>query len=386
MTQTGLVAGGVLTDWVSLGVLASAVPRDAVDDAVAVTGKGARRAGGKLPPHVMVYFVMALALFADDDYEEVAERLTAVLRGWGCWERAWEAPTRGGITQARARLGPEPVAELFGQVAGPVAGLDTAGAFLGPWRLMSVDGMEWDIPDTPANRAAFGARSGPAGVAAFPKARVVTISESGSHAPVAAAIGPSAAGKGSGERALARPLLARLEPGWLLIADRGFYGFRDWCTAGDTGAELLWRIKSGIGPPVLEVLPDGSFRSVLVAKGISLRQRQDLLAAARAGHDLDPARARYARVIEYQVSDRDRREEVITLVTTIMDWQAAPAAQLAGAYHQRWEHEIGHRWHLSSWFAFSRLRFFLAGFPAGWRETGAAVVAGRPGPAFTQFA
>jgi hypothetical protein len=341
MTQAGPVAGGVLTDWVSLGVLASAVSRDAVDDAVAVTGKGARRAGGKLPPHVMVYFVMALALFADDDYEEVAARLTAVLRGWGCWERDWEAPTRGGITQARARLGPEPVAELFRQVAGPVAGLDTAGAFLGPWRLMSVDGMEWDIPDTPVNRAAFGARSGPAGVAAFPKARVVTISECGSHAPVAAAIGPSAAGKGSGERALARPLLARLEPGWLLIADRGFYGFGDWCTASDTGAELLWRIKSGIGPPVLQVLPDGSFRSVLVAKGISLRQRQDLLAAARAGQDLDPARGRYARVIEYQVSDRDHHDEVITLVTTIMDWQAAPAAQLAGAYHQRWEHETG---------------------------------------------
>ena len=72
---------------VSLGVLASAVPRDAVDDAVAVTGKSARRAGGKLPPHVMVYFVMALALFADEDYEEVAARLAGALRGWGA--EAW---------------------------------------------------------------------------------------------------------------------------------------------------------------------------------------------------------------------------------------------------------------------------------------------------------
>ena len=75
MTQTGAVAGGSLTDWISLGVLASAVPRDAVDDAVAVTGRGARRAGGKLPPHVVVYLVMALALFAAEDYEEVAARL-----------------------------------------------------------------------------------------------------------------------------------------------------------------------------------------------------------------------------------------------------------------------------------------------------------------------
>jgi hypothetical protein len=79
MTQTGVVAGGLLTDWVSLGVLASSVPRDVVDEAIAEAGKGAKRARGKLPPHVMVYFVMALALFADDDYEEVSARLTETL-------------------------------------------------------------------------------------------------------------------------------------------------------------------------------------------------------------------------------------------------------------------------------------------------------------------
>src|SRR5271156_1902039 len=111
MAQTGSMAGGgLVTDWISLGVLASSVPRDVVDDAVAATGTGARRAGGKLPPHVMVYFVMALALFADDDYEEVAARLTETLRGWGCWDEAWEVPTSGGITQARQPpgFGPPP--------------------------------------------------------------------------------------------------------------------------------------------------------------------------------------------------------------------------------------------------------------------------------------
>lgn len=81
----------------------------------------------------------------------------------------------------------------------PVAELDTAGAFPGPWRLMSADGMELDVPDTAANREAFGKKAGRVGQAAFPKARVVTVTECGSHAPVLAAIGPSAAGKGSGE-------------------------------------------------------------------------------------------------------------------------------------------------------------------------------------------
>ena len=111
--RLGWWLAAALTDWISLGVLASAVPRDAVDDAVEAAGKGAKRAGGKLPPHVMVYFAMALALFADDDYEEVVARLAGTLPGWGCWDEAWEVPTSGGITQARQRLGYEPLGELF---------------------------------------------------------------------------------------------------------------------------------------------------------------------------------------------------------------------------------------------------------------------------------
>src|SRR5882724_8391842 len=110
MTHNGVVAaGGRLTDWISLGVLASSVPRDAVDEAVAAAGRQAKRSDGRLPPHVMVYFAMALALFADDDYEEVAVRLSETLASWGCWDSQWTAPTSGGLTQARQRLGYEPV-------------------------------------------------------------------------------------------------------------------------------------------------------------------------------------------------------------------------------------------------------------------------------------
>src|ERR1039458_1456011 len=143
MADNGVVAaGGRLTDWVSLGVLAAFVPREAVDDAVAAAGKQARRSDGKLPPHVVVYLVMALALFADDDYEEAAARLTGTLASWGCWDEGWEVPASGGITQARQRLGFEPMRELFSQVAVPVADELTRGAFLGRWRLMSIDGFE----------------------------------------------------------------------------------------------------------------------------------------------------------------------------------------------------------------------------------------------------
>ncbi len=346
MTQTGSVARDRLSDWISLGVLASWVPRDAVDEAVRVTGKGARRKGGKLPPHVMVYFAMALALLAEEDYEEVWVRLSETLADWGCWDDSQASVTTGGITQARQRLGHEPVKETFTQVAVPVATEDTPGAFLGAWRKMSMDGLEWDVPDTEANAAAFGypGSGKDSGPAAFPKARAVTISECASHAPVLAAIGPCTS-KGSGEQSLARELYPRLEEDWLLMADRNFYNWQDWCAASDTGAALLWRVKSDLILDPLEFFPDGSYRSVVVNPKVKGVARQKIVDAARAGEDLDPQKARSVRVAEYEVPDRegDGKDEIIALITTILDFPDAPAGILARTYHERWESETGNR-------------------------------------------
>jgi hypothetical protein len=161
------------------------------------------------------------------------------------------------------------MAELFSQVAVPPADLDTEGAFLGQWRLMSIDGTELDAPDTPANRDAFGpaADRGP-----FPRVRLVTVAECASHAPALAAVGPSAA-KGSGEQSLARKLYPRLEEGWLRLADRNFYNWKDWCRAAGSGADLLWRVKEDLRLPPLELLPDGSFRSVLISPNATGKKR-----------------------------------------------------------------------------------------------------------------
>jgi hypothetical protein len=317
VADNGVVAaGGRLTDWISLGVLASAVPRDAVDEAVAAAGKGAKRSDGKLPPRVMVYFAMALALFAEEDYEEVAARLTETLASWGCWDQSWATPTSGGITQARKRLGPVPLELLFDKVAVPVAGELTRGAFLRHWRLMAIDGFELDVPDTAANAAAFGYPAGTREHPAFPKVRVVTIGECGSHAKVAAQMGP-VGGKGTCEQALARRMFGRLEEGWLLIADRGFYNWPDWQAAAATGAALLWRVKADLRLPVLELLPDGSYLSLVARPTLHDKARNKLIAAARAG-------------------------ELIALITTITDPAAASAQELAQAYCQRWEEETGH--------------------------------------------
>jgi Insertion element 4 transposase N-terminal/Transposase DDE domain len=289
---------------------------------------------------VMVYYAMALALFADEDYEAVMAELSETLASWGCWDQAWTAPTSGGITQARVRLGSEPLARIFDEVAVPVADQLTRGAWLGPWRLMAIDGVEWDLPDTPENVAEFGHVGSGATRSAFPKARVVAISECASHAVVAAAIG----GMHIGEPTLARRLWGRLEPGWLLTADREFYGFTHWNAARATGAELLWRVSARVSLPVLHTWPDGSYASVLVnRRKADTEQRAALVAAAGRGEDLDPDRAVPVRVVEYTVPDRpgNGRGETFTLITTILDPAQAPAGQLAQAYHQRWEHETG---------------------------------------------
>ena len=191
--------------------------------------------------------------------------------------------------------------------------------------------------------------------------------------------------KGSGEQSLARQLYPHLREDWLLIADRNFYNWQDWCTAADTGAALLWRVKSDLTLPPLEFYPDGSYRSVLVNPKVRGKARAALLEAARAGGNLDPRNARYVRVIEYEVPDRegDGKDEVIALITTIVDFPDAPAAVLAQAYHERWEHEIGHRWYRSSCAAFSWWRsFVVAGFRFLRCPAGAAVEARRACPAF----
>ena len=104
----------------------------------------------------------------------------------------------------------------------------------------------------------------------------MTVSECGSHAVVDAEIG-GIAGKGSGEQSLARRLYRRLEEDWLLIADRNFYNWEDWRAAAASGAALLWRVKSDLTLPVLEILPDGSYRSVLVNPRIGGKARQALI-------------------------------------------------------------------------------------------------------------
>jgi hypothetical protein len=210
---------------------------------------------------------MAMSLFPDDDYEEVAARVTGSLSDWGCWNAAWSVPTASGITQARKRLGRNVMPEVFEGVAEAVATSDTRGAWLREWRLLAIDGFEVDLPDTPANAGEFGYAGSGASRSAFPKARVVALAECGTHAFLAAEAGAWTAG----EKTVASRLYPRLRPGELLTADRNFYSWDAWQLAAGTGAALLWRAPTQLDLPVVAVLPDGSYLSVLVNPGIPPR-------------------------------------------------------------------------------------------------------------------
>jgi Insertion element 4 transposase N-terminal len=358
----------VRPDQVSLGVLVSAVPRDVVDEAVAVCGVRERRRDGKLPAHVITYLTLALALFPDDDYTEVATKVTGSLDRWGCWDAGWSVPTASAITQARKRLGRGVFPELFERTCGPVAGkagptaavaaLGTArGSFLRRWRLLGIDGFEIDVPDSEANAAEFGYAGSGDNRSAFPKARVVALAECGTHAFVAAEVDAYRVG----EKTLTQRLYPRLRGDELLTADRGFYSWDGWDTAQATGAALLWRAPTQLELPVLSVLGDGTYLTVLIKPSVRGRRRERLLTAARDGCDLTDINtvpdafderglpvAHLARVIEYDVPDRvgNGTGEVIVLLTTTLNpgrdadtENGARADELAAAYHQRWEQE-----------------------------------------------
>ena len=331
----------VLMDQVSLGVLVESVPRFKVDQALGDERVRALRSDGKLPPHVTVYLTMALALFSGDSAEEVATKVTGSLDAFGVWDASWSVPTSSAITQARKRLGRNVLRRVFEYCAEPVAlEGESRWAYACGRRVMAIDGFAMDVPDTPGNAAQFGYSTTGAARSAFPKVRIVGIVECASHCFVDAEVGPFT----RAEALLAAPLMSRLDPEWLLTADRGFYGFTAWSAAAGTGAGLCWRAKADLRLPCLDVLEDGTYLSVLVNPAVRAGRRAQLLAAASAGEDLDPDEAHRVRVVEYDVPDRagPAGTELVCLITNLLDPDAAPAEHLAYCYHQRWEQETAH--------------------------------------------
>jgi hypothetical protein len=310
-----------LSDHISIGVLTRVFPPELVDRVVAEAGRGERR-HRLLPARVVVYYVLAMALFAESSYEEVMRQLVEGLAWESGWRQAWEVPSKVAIYKARQRLGSEPLELLFA-TARPLATSATRGAFYRGLRVMSLDGTCLDVADTPENEEAFG-RPGSSrreGGGAYPQVRLVGLCESGTHAVCTAAFGPYS----SSERELADRLLGNLEEGMLCLADRGMYSFERVEKASKTGAQLLWRVNSKVGLPRERTLEDGSY----------------LTHISKDNHGRTRRLGRQVRVIDYRLDDPalGQEDQRYRLLTTILDPEHAPASELAALYPERWEIE-----------------------------------------------
>jgi Transposase DDE domain len=228
--------------------------------------------------------------------------------------------TKSAITRARIRLGGAPLRVLFQRLASPFATPGSPGAWSRGHRLVSLDGTTIALPDTPELETCYGRPGASRGVSSFPQLRLLGLAECGTHAVFAVALNRYDVS----EIQLAPQLLAQLRPEMLCLADRAFVGFELWREAAATGADLLWRLRANQVLPCQKRLLDGSYLSRLYA---SPKHRR---------HDDGGV---VVRVIDYRLEGVPGAEPLYRLVTTLLDPDAAPAAELAALYHERWESE-----------------------------------------------
>ena len=318
-TVASLPAGSRITDYISLGVVAKTFPLEKIRVSLAATGKESVRERD-LPAHVVVYYVIALALYMQSSYREV---LRCLLEGiqWLVEPGAGiNVAGNSGISQARTRLGWEPVRQLHDDVVRPVAVAATKGAWYRAWRLISIDGSTLDVADEKGNNEAFGRPGASRGESAYPKIRFVSLVENGTHV----LFGSRMADYATSEVALAKTVLPSLGKGMLCLADRGFFGFEMWKQSAATDADLLWRVRKNIHLPCEKRLPDGSYLSrIYSSQQYQRRGRNGIM----------------VRVIEYRLEGVEGAEPFYRLATTILDHELAPAVELAALYHERWEIE-----------------------------------------------
>jgi len=314
-----LPAGSRITDYISLGVVAKTFPLEKIRASLAATGKESVRQRD-LPAHVVVYYVIALALYMQSSYREVLRCLLEGIQWLVDPAAGINVAGNSGISQARTRLGWEPVRQLHDEVVRPVAVAATKGAWYRAWRLISVDGSTLDVADEKGNNEAFGRPGASRGESAYPKIRFVSLVENGTHV----LFGSRMADYATSEIALAKTVLSSLGTGMLCLADRGFFGFEMWKQAAATGADLLWRVRKNIQLPCEKRLPDGSYLSRIYPSQQDQRRGRNGIVV---------------RVIEYRLEGVAGAEPLYRLATTILDHELAPAAELAALYHERWEIE-----------------------------------------------
>src|SRR6516162_1333324 len=318
-TVAALPAGSRITDYISLGVMAKFFPIEKIRQILEQTKRASVRERD-LPAHVVVYYVIALALYMRSSYREVLRCLLEGVQWLLDPSARIKVAGKSGISQARSRLGVEPMKRLYAGVVAPIAEKRTRGAWYRQWRLVSLDGSTLDVADTADNEQAYGRPGASRGASAYPKIRFVGLLENGTHVLWAARMDQYK----TDEITLASAVVPALRKDMLCLADRFFPAYDLWRKAAQTGADLLWRVRKNARLEVDQRLADGSYLS-RTYRSISDRR--------------NGRKALVVRVIEYRLKDVPGAEPIYRLITTILDPQLAPAQELAALYHERWEIE-----------------------------------------------
>jgi Insertion element 4 transposase N-terminal/Transposase DDE domain len=300
-----------------LAGLEQVIPPDAVRQALDDAGLR-HQPRCRLTHEVVCWVVLAMGLLTDLPIRQVFKHARRL--------RAGEpTPHRSSLCVARRRLGIAPMRRLFGRVVRPLAPPETPGAFYRGHRLVGVDGTVYDVPDSPANAAAFARPSGGhrRGPGAFPQVRKVSLVELGTHAEFAFVVRSIA----HGEQSMVGALVRHLAAGMLLLWDRNFFSYPLWRAVTARGAAILARAKSNLILEPIRELADGSYLAKVYP---SPCDRQ----ADRGGV--------VVRVIRYTLDDPQRvgHGEVHTLITSLLEAGAYPAEELIILYHERWEQEL----------------------------------------------
>lgn len=306
-----------------LTALQSVIPPEAIDQAIAHTNTQARRVRS-LPTALLVCLVIGMSLWAKDSMRSVLKNLVDGLStSWVRVGQYWRVPCKSSITEARQRVGPRVMSQLFHQVVHPKATPATPGAFLNDLRLVVVDGTVLDVPDSDTNARVFGyPGTRPGNRAAFPKVRLVLLIEAGTHLIFDALVCPYR----MGERARALKLLRAVTSGMLLMWDRGLHSYAMVQATLAQGCDYLGRVPANVKFVVEQTLEDGSYLAWIAPSGKLKRKGCGRI---------------QVRVIEYTIDSPDQPEvqQVYRLITSLMDTEQFPAPLLATEYHQRWEVE-----------------------------------------------
>lgn len=297
------------------------VPQATIEAVLAAEGRFTERER-KLNLLVTVLLVIMINVYTADSIGAVLEKIAQGLRY--IWpDPDYRVPNPSAITYRRYQVGARPMVALFHQVCQPLAEPDTPGAFLFGLRLMALDGTTEDVPDTPANVAAFGRHQSDRGPSAFPQVKGVYLVECGTHAIVDAGFWPSQTSERVGGFRLVRSVTA----GMLIMWDRGFHDYDMFVQVQQQGAHVLSRLPAHVKPPVVQPLADGSYLAYLRPSDYHRRKQGERL---------------LVRVIEYTITDPKLPGwgETHRLVTTLLDPDAYPILELICTYHERWEIEL----------------------------------------------